>query len=166
MPSIVIEGHQKITPFLWYNDSAEEAMQLYTTLFPNARIGSINRYGKGMPFPEGTLFTGTFYIGEQEFMVINGGPHFQFTPAVSLFVRCADQAEVDYLWEHLLANGGKEERCGWLRDKFGLTWQIIPNLLGELLGDKDSAKSGRVMQAMMQMVKLDCAELQKAYDGV
>ncbi len=154
---------QKITPFLWFDDNAEEAMNHYVSIFKNARIVSVSRYGEGGPGPKGSVMTGTFEIEGQQFMALNGGPHFKFTEAVSLFVNCNTQAEVDELWEKLSA-GGQESQCGWLKDKFGLSWQIIPSALGEMLSDTDPMKSKRVMQAMLTMGKIDIAKLQAAYN--
>jgi predicted 3-demethylubiquinone-9 3-methyltransferase (glyoxalase superfamily) len=154
---------QKITPFLWFDDNAEEAMNHYVATFKNARIVSVSRYGEAGPGPKGSVMTGTFEIEGQQFMALNGGPHFRFTEAISLYVNCATQAEVDELWEKLSA-GGQESRCGWLKDKFGLSWQIIPSALGEMLGDPDPQKSKRVMQAMLKMGKIDIALLQSAYN--
>jgi predicted 3-demethylubiquinone-9 3-methyltransferase (glyoxalase superfamily) len=155
---------QKITPFLWFNNNAEEAMNHYTSIFKNSKIVSVSRYGDAGPGPKGTVMTGTFEIEGQQFYVLNGGPHFKFTEAISLFVNCETQDEVDELWEKL-SEGGEESRCGWLKDKFGLSWQIVPAILGKLLNSPDKEKSKRAMQAMMQMGKLDIAALQKAYDG-
>ncbi len=155
---------QKITPFLWFNDQAEEAMIHYTSIFKNSKIGSVSRYGEGGPGAAGMVMSATFEIEGQQFMALNGGPHFSFTPAISLFVNCESQAEVDELWERL-SEGGAGGRCGWLTDKFGLSWQIVPSVLGELMGDPDPEKSGRVMNAMLQMDKLDIAGLQQAYAG-
>lgn len=155
---------QKITPFLWFNDNAEEAMLFYISVFKNASIKSVTRGGEIGPGGKGAVISGTFEIEGQRFMALNGGPHFAFTPAISLFVSCETQQEVDELWEKLSA-GGSKERCGWLKDKFGLSWQIIPTLLGEMLQDKDAEKSGRVMQAMLQMDKIDIALLTQAYEG-
>ena len=155
---------QKITPFLWFDDNAEEAMNFYASVFKNAKVGEVTRYGAGGPGPEGTVMTGTFEIDGQQFMVLNGGPIFKFTEAISLFVNCETQEEVDELWEKL-SEGGEKSRCGWLKDKYGLSWQIVPTILGELLHDKDPEKSKRVMMAMMQMSKLDIAALKKAYEG-
>ena len=154
---------QKITPFLWFDYNAEEAMNHYVSIFDNARIVNVSRYGEGGPGPKGSVMTGTFEIEGQQFMALNGGPHFKFTEAISLFVNCATQAEVDELWEKLSA-GGQESQCGWLKDKFGLSWQIIPSALGEMLGDPDPQKSRRVMQAMLKMGKIDIAGLQAAYN--
>jgi predicted 3-demethylubiquinone-9 3-methyltransferase (glyoxalase superfamily) len=153
---------QKITPFLWFNDKAEEAMNFYTSIFKNSKIGRITRYGQGGPGPKGTVMSCTFQLEGQEFMALNGGPQFTFSPAISFFVNCETQEEVDELWESLSA-GGKKERCGWLKDKYGLSWQIIPTTLGKLLSDADPEKSSRVMKAMLQMDKIDIARLQQAY---
>jgi predicted 3-demethylubiquinone-9 3-methyltransferase (glyoxalase superfamily) len=153
---------QKIVPFLWFDNQAEEAAKFYTSIFKNSKIGSIRRFGEKGPGPKGTVMTVTFQIEGQEFMALNGGPLFTFSPAISLFVNCETQEEVDALWEKL-SEGGKKERCGWLKDKFGLSWQIIPTALGELLGDKDAEKSGRVMKAMLQMSKIDIGRLKQAY---
>jgi predicted 3-demethylubiquinone-9 3-methyltransferase (glyoxalase superfamily) len=149
---------QKLTPFLWFDGKAEEAMQFYVSIFKNSMIVST------MPGPDGKVLTGTFQLEGQQFMALNGGPQFKFTEAISLFVNCETQAEVDDLWNKLTA-GGVESQCGWLKDKFGLSWQIIPSVLGRLLGDKDRVKANRVMQAMLQMKKIDIAKLQQAYDG-
>ncbi len=153
---------QKITPFLWFKDNAEEAINFYTGIFKNSKIVNVRR----MPADGGTggMITGTFEIEGQEFYVINGGPHYSFTPAISLFVHCKDQAEVDDLWEKLTKDG-REDRCGWLTDKFGLSWQIIPDALGKLMGDPDPVKAKKVMNAMMQMKKIEVGKLQEAYDS-
>jgi predicted 3-demethylubiquinone-9 3-methyltransferase (glyoxalase superfamily) len=148
----------KITPFLWFDDRAEEAMHFYVSIFDNAEVLDVSRYG------DGKVISVTFELEGQKFMGLNGGPHFNFTPAVSFFVDCATQEEVDRLWDALTA-GGEPGQCGWLKDKFGLSWQIIPKALGELLGDPDPVKSGRVLQAMLQMTKIDVAGLQAAYDA-
>jgi len=145
---------QKITPFLWFDDKAEEAMKFYTSIFKNSKIGSVTRYGDAGPGAKGTVMSATFEIEGQKFMALNGGPMYKFTPAISFFVNCETQQEVDELWEKLSA-GGEKSRCGWLKDKFGVSWQIIPSVLGQLLGDKDPEKSKRVMKAMLQMDKLD-----------
>jgi predicted 3-demethylubiquinone-9 3-methyltransferase (glyoxalase superfamily) len=155
---------QKITPFLWFNDNAEEAMELYVSIFKGSKVLSVSRYGEGGPGPKGSLMMATFQLEGQEFMALNGGPHYTFSPAISLFVSCETQEEVDALWNKLL-EGGSADRCGWLKDKFALSWQIIPTALGQLLGDKDPQKSQRVMQAMLQMNKIEIAGLQKAYAG-
>ena len=154
---------QKITPFLWFDGKAEEAMNFYCSIFKNSRIVTITRYGDAGPGPKGTVMTGTFQIEGQDFYALNGGPQFTFTPAISFFINCETQEEVDALWEKLSA-GGEKSRCGWLKDKFGISWQIIPSVLGKLLHDKDPQKSGRVMKAMLQMDKIDIKALQNAYD--
>lgn len=155
---------QKITPFLWFNDQAEEAVNFYVSLFKNSRIVSLSRYGDAGPGPKGSVMSVTFELEGQQFYALNGGPHFSFTPAISLFVNCESQAEVDELWDKLSADGRKD-RCGWLQDKYGLSWQIVPSVLGKLLGDKNPAKSNGVMKAMLQMDKLDIARLQQAYEA-
>ena len=153
----------KIVPFLWFDGRAEEAMNFYASIFKNSRIGNVTRYGKGGPGPEGTVMSATFQLEGQDFYALNGGPHYSFTPAISFFVNCETQQEVDELWEKL-SEGGQIQQCGWLQDKYGLSWQIIPTILGKLLGDKDPAKAQRVMQAMLQMKKIDIARLKQAYD--
>ena len=153
---------QKITPFLWFDGKAEEAMNFYTSIFKNSKIGRITRYGDAGPGPKGAVMSGTFQLDGQEFMALNGGPQFKFTEAISFFVNCETQEEVDELWEKLSA-GGQKSRCGWLKDKYGLSWQIIPSALGEMLGDKDPEKSQRVMKAMLQMDKIDIKGLEQAY---
>jgi predicted 3-demethylubiquinone-9 3-methyltransferase (glyoxalase superfamily) len=150
---------QKITPFLWFDGKAEEAMNFYTSIFKNSKIVSVMSYGE-----TGTFMSGTFELQGQEFIVLNGGPQFTFSPATSFFVNCETQAEVDELWEKL-AEGGKPNRCGWLDDKFGVSWQIVPTVLGEMLQDKDAQKSKKVMEAMMQMDKLDIETLKRAYSS-
>jgi predicted 3-demethylubiquinone-9 3-methyltransferase (glyoxalase superfamily) len=152
---------QKITPFLWFNDDAEEAMNFYVSIFKNSKIGRVTRYGDAGPGPKGQAMSVAFTLEGQEFMGLNGGPQFSFTPAISLFVSCETQDEVDELWEKL-SEGGSRDRCGWLKDKFGLSWQIIPTALGRLLADKDPVKSQRVMQAMLKMNKIDIEQLQDA----
>jgi len=155
---------QKITPFLWFDNNAEEAMNFYISIFKNSKVGRVTRYGDAGPGPKGTVMSATFELDGQEFFALNGGPQFQFTPAISLFVNCETQQEVDELWEKLSA-GGKKEQCGWLKDKYGLSWQIIPKALGRMLGDRDPEKSKRVMQAMLQMSKIEVEALKKAYEG-
>lgn len=154
---------QKITPFLWFDNQAEEAMNFYVSVFDNAKIVNISRYAEG-PM-QGKVLTGVFQLNGQQFMALDGGPEFKFTEAVSFFVNCETQEEVDYLWEKLTAGGGEEGPCGWLKDKFGLSWQIIPSALPELLNDPDPEKAQRAMQAMLQMKKIDIADLRKAYEG-
>lgn len=155
---------QKIIPFLWFNDKAEEAMNFYTSIFKNSKIVSVTRYGDAGPGPKGSVMTGIFQIEGQEFYALNGGPHFTFTPAISFFVNCETQQEIDELWEKLSA-GGEPGRCAWLKDKYGVSWQIVPTALGQMMKDPDPAKSSRVMKALMQMGKLDIEALKKAYDG-
>lgn len=156
---------QKIVPSLWFNNNAEEAIDFYTSIFPESKILKKSYYGEGAPLPKGTLLAGTFQLAGQEFFVLNGGPQFAFTEAISFTVNCKTQEEVNFYWSRLTADGGKEVQCGWLKDKYGLSWQIVPTILGELMSDKDPAKVGRTMAAMMKMVKLDIAGLKKAYDG-
>ena len=155
---------QKITPFLWFDGNAEEAVSLYVSIFKNSRIASVSRYGERGPGPKGTVMSVTFQLEGQDFMALNGGPQFKFTEAISLFVNCETQDEVDDLWEKLAA-GGRKQRCGWLKDKYGVSWQIIPAVLGEMLHDKDPGKSKRVMDAMLQMDKLDIHRLRQAYES-
>src|SRR5205807_9804081 len=159
---------QKITPFLWFDDKAEEAATFYTSVFKNSKIGKIARYDesgeKASGRPKGSVMTVEFELEGQEFVALNGGPMFKFTEAISFVVNCETQEEVDYYWSKLSA-GGEESRCGWLRDKFGLSWQVVPVVLIEMLADKDTAKAKRVMHAMLQMDKIDIPTLQKAYNG-
>jgi len=150
---------QKITTFLMFNNQAEEAGKLYTSIFKNSKLGPIARG------PDGVATSVTFELDGQTFLAFNGGPHFKFSEGMSLFVSCEDQAEVDRLWEQLLSGGGKPTQCGWLQDRFGVSWQIIPTALMRLMGDKDPAKAGRVVQAMLKMVKIDIAGLERAYQG-
>jgi predicted 3-demethylubiquinone-9 3-methyltransferase (glyoxalase superfamily) len=154
---------QKITPFLWFDSNAEEAMNFYVSIFKNSKILRVARYGDAGPGPKGTVMVATFQLEGQEFQALNGGPQYKFTPAISLFVNCETQQEVDELWKRL-SEGGREDQCGWLTDKFGLSWQIIPTLLPKLLSDKDARKSQSVMKAMLQMKKIDGKKLQQAYD--
>ena len=154
---------QKIVTFLWFDNQAEEAMNFYTSIFKNSKIKNIARYGEAGPGPKGSVMICTFQIEGQDFMALNGGPVFSFTPAISLYVNCETQEEVDELWEKLSA-GGEKSRCGWLKDKYGLSWQIIPTALGEMMQDKDPAKSQRVMKAMLQMDKIDIKTLRQAYE--
>ncbi len=156
---------QKITPCLWFDGKAEEAMNFYMSIFKNGKTVNVMRYGEAGPGPKGSVLAVTFELEGQEFIALNGGPHYQFTPAISMFVKCGTQAEVDDYWEKLLAGGGKTQQCGWLTDKYGVSWQIVPTVLGDMLQSKDAAKSQRAMQAMMQMVKLDIAALKKAFEG-
>jgi predicted 3-demethylubiquinone-9 3-methyltransferase (glyoxalase superfamily) len=152
---------QKITPFLWFDTQAEEAANFYVSIFKNSKMGKISRYGDAGPGPKGSVMSVTFQIEGQEFFALNGGPQFKFTPAISFFVNCETQKEVDELWEKLSA-GGRTDRCGWLQDKFGVSWQIIPTVLGRLLGDKDPHRAKRAMEAMLKMAKIDIEKLQQA----
>ena len=156
---------QRIRPFLWFDKEAEEAANLYVSIFKNSRITDVARYGASGPGPAGSVMTVAFVLDGQEFIALNGGPHFHFTEAVSMFVSCEDQAEVDYFWDKLIAGSGQPSQCGWLKDRFSLSWQIVPTVLMTLLQDADPAKSARVMQAMLQMVKLDIAALKQAHGG-
>jgi predicted 3-demethylubiquinone-9 3-methyltransferase (glyoxalase superfamily) len=156
---------QKIVPFLWFDTQAEAAAQLYVSLFRNSKIGQIARYGDAGPGPKGQVMTIAFELDGVHFTALNGGPVYQFTEAVSMQVECDDQAEIDRLWEALTADGGQPGRCGWLKDRFGLSWQIVPASMGQLLGGDDPAKAGRAVQAMMQMNKLDIAALERARAG-
>ena len=155
---------QKITPFLWFDGNAEEAVNFYTSIFKNSKITAISRYSDAGPRPKGSVMSATFQLQGQEFVALNGGPMYQLTPAISFVVNCETQEEVDYYWEKL-TQGGAEVQCGWIKDKFGLSWQITPTILMKMINDKDSAKVSRVMQAMMKMVKLDIEGLKRAYDG-
>ncbi len=157
---------QKITPFLWFDDQAEEAANFYTSLFDDSRVTNVTRYGPAGPGPEGSAMTVSFELAGQAFTALNGGPEFTFTPAISFYVSCESQAEVDRLWEALTSDGGEESMCGWLKDRFGLSWQIVPTALIELMQDEDAGKVQRVTQALYQMRKIDIAALQAAYDGV
>ena len=156
---------QKITPFLWFDHQAEEAADFYTSIFKNSKILNISRYGEGGPGPEGTVMTVAFQLNGQEFTALNGGPIFKFTEAISFFVHCETQEEVDELWEKL-SEGGEEAQCGWLKDKYGVSWQIVPAALMEMLQDKDPEKSKRVMEAMLQMRRIDIKALRRAYEAV
>lgn len=155
---------QKITTFLWFDSNAEEAVNFYMSIFKNSRIINSSRYGDAGPGPKGQMMTATFLIEGQEFMALNGGPHYKFTPAISLLVNCETQEEVDILWEKL-SEGGRIDRCGWLQDKYGLSWQVIPTQLGKLMMDKDPQKSKRVMEAMLKMKKIDIKALEDARDA-
>lgn len=150
---------KKVTPFLWFDTQAEEAMNFYVSLFKNSKVNNISRG------PDGKAFSVSFELDGQEFMGLNAGPQFKFNESISMFVHCEDQTEVDHFWNALIANGGEESMCGWCKDKYGLWWQIVPKQLGELMGSSDPEKSGRVMQAMLKMQKIIVADLQKAHDG-
>src|SRR6266702_5037392 len=155
---------QKITPFLWFDDNAQEAANFYTSIFKNSKIGSVSRYGEAGPGPKGSVMTVQLQLEGQEFIALNGGPHFKFTEAISLVVNCETQDEVDHFWEKLSA-GGQEVKCGRLKDRYGVSWQIVPTVLPEMLQDKDPEKARRVMAAMLKMIKIDIAALKRAYDG-
>jgi predicted 3-demethylubiquinone-9 3-methyltransferase (glyoxalase superfamily) len=154
---------QKIAPCLWFDGKAEEAMRFYTSIFKNSKVVDVMRYGEAGPGQKGTVMAATFELDGQEFKALNGGPMYKFSPAVSFFVKCETQEEVDDLWARLL-EGGTPQRCGWLTDRFGVSWQIVPTILGEMLQDEDAEKAKRVMQAMLGMVKLDIALLKQAHD--
>jgi predicted 3-demethylubiquinone-9 3-methyltransferase (glyoxalase superfamily) len=153
----------KITPYLWFDNNAEEAIQFYSSIFKNSKTVNVTRYGEGGPLPKGTLMSATFEVVGQQFMALNGGPHFKFNEAISFFVKCETQEEVDELWEKL-SEGGEEGRCGWLKDKYGLSWQIIPSILGKLMQDEDAGKAKKVMEAMFKMDKIDIKALKQAYE--
>jgi predicted 3-demethylubiquinone-9 3-methyltransferase (glyoxalase superfamily) len=154
----------KITPFLWFDNNAEEAVQFYTSIFKDSKILQTSRYNEAGPGPKGSVMTMKFQLNGQEFIALNGGPHFKFNEAISFVVNCETQKEIDEYWEKL-TTGGKEVQCGWLKDRYGLSWQIVPIILGQLMSDKDPEKSKRAMQAMLKMVKLDIEGLKKAYQG-
>lgn len=154
---------QKIVPYLWFDNQAEEAAQFYTAIFGNSKIGSVTRYGEGGPGPAGQAMSVAFELEGQEFFALNGGPQFKFTEAISFFVNCETQAEVDYFWGRL-SEGGEVQMCGWLKDKYGLSWQIVPTILGQMLNDPDPAKVKQVTEAMLQMKKIDIEGLRNAYE--
>ena len=160
---------QKITPFLWFDNQAEEAVKFYTLIFKDSKIGKITRYGeageKVAGRPSGSVMTIDFEVEGQKFTALNGGPQFKFTESISFVVNCGTQEEVDYFWDKLTAEGGQESQCGWLKDKFGLSWQVVPTVLIDMLHDKDSRKSEHVMQAMLQMQKIDIKKLKAVYAG-
>jgi len=155
---------KKITPFLWFNDKAEEAMNFYVSVFTNSKVLGVTRYGDAGPGPKGTVMTANFELNGQEFVALNGGPQFTFSPAISFVAHCETQQEVDDLWRRL-SEGGREDQCGWVTDKYGVTWQVIPTALIQMLNDKDPRKSKSVMQAMLQMKKIDIPTLKQAYDA-
>jgi predicted 3-demethylubiquinone-9 3-methyltransferase (glyoxalase superfamily) len=154
---------QKITPFLWFDTQAEEAAKFYTSIFKNSQIASVSRYGEAGPGPKGSVMTVAFKLDGQDFVALNGGPQARFNLAISFVVNCKTQEEVDHFWSKL-SQGGKTDRCGWLKDKFGLSWQVVPNILGELLTDKNAKKANRVMEAMLQMDKMEIDKLKQAYE--
>ena len=155
---------QKITPFLWFDNQAEEAAKFYTSIFKNSKVTTVARYGEAGPGPKGSVMMVVFEIEGQQFIALNGGPHFKFTEAISFVVNCETQEEIDELWKKL-SEGGQEVQCGWLKDKYGLSWQIVPTVMGKMMSDKDPERSQRVMKAMLQMKKLDIAGLEEAYRG-
>ena len=161
----MIQPQHKITPFLWFDNQAEDAAKLYVSIFDDAQILDTTRWGAGAPYPVGGVMSITLQLGGQQIILFNGGPHLQLNAAASLFVNCEDQAEVDRYWNALTADGGTPSRCAWLKDKFGVSWQIVPKALGRLLTDPDPARACRAMQAMMQMSKIDIAELERAAAG-
>ncbi len=154
---------QKITPFLWFDNNAEDAMDFYVSIFENSEVLSVSRYGDAGPGPEGSIMVASFRLAGQEFLALNGGPQYTFTEAVSFLIDCTLQEEVDHYWDRL-SEGGEPGPCGWLKDRFGLSWQVVPSVLGEMLADKDRERANRVMQAMLQMSKLDIATLTRAYE--
>jgi len=156
---------QKISPFLWFDDQAEEAVNFYTSIFKNSKILNVTRYGEVGPGPKDSVMTVAFQLEGQEFMALNGGPHFKFTEAISFVVKCKTQEEVDDLWENLSEGGGEKIQCGWIKDKYGVSWQIVPTILGEMISDPNRAKSQRVMEAMLKMKKIEIEGLKRAYAG-
>jgi predicted 3-demethylubiquinone-9 3-methyltransferase (glyoxalase superfamily) len=156
---------QPFTTCLWFDTQAEEAATYYTSIFQNSRLGDIARYGEGGPRPAGMVITAEFELNGQKFLALNGGPEYTFTEAISFQIPCADQDEVDYYWDRLSADGGQPGPCGWLKDRFGVSWQVVPTELGSLLGDPDPEKAARAMKAMLSMGKLDIAELERAHAG-
>jgi predicted 3-demethylubiquinone-9 3-methyltransferase (glyoxalase superfamily) len=159
-----ITNNQKITPFLWFDGKAEEAMKLYTSVFANSKITSLTKWGEGSGFPADQVMTGTILIDGLQVHLFDAGPEFKFNESVSFFVSCKDQAEVDNYWNKLTAGGGQESQCGWLKDKFGFSWQIVPAILGEMISKGDNKRTGQMMQALMKMKKLDIAQLEAAYN--
>ena len=154
---------QKITPFLWFDGKAAEAIKLYTSVFRNSKIVNISYWGEGSPFPKDQVMTGTFELDGVQFYAFDAGPQFKFTEAISFYINCETQDEIDHFWNNLTKDGGQESMCGWLKDKFGISWQVVPPILGKMLNDKDKEKAGRVMKAMMGMKKIIIADLKKAY---
>jgi predicted 3-demethylubiquinone-9 3-methyltransferase (glyoxalase superfamily) len=163
-PTRKIQSSQKITPFLWFDGQAEDAANFYTSIFDNSKIVDVARYGEVGPGEKGSVMTVSFELEGQKFVALNGGPHFKFTSAISFYISCKTQAEVDYFWDELLEGGGAPNQCGWLADKFGVSWQVVPDALIEFLQDDDREKAQRVMQAMLKMAKIDVKKLQEAYD--
>jgi predicted 3-demethylubiquinone-9 3-methyltransferase (glyoxalase superfamily) len=159
----IVNIQQKLTPCLWFNTNAWDAVTFYTTVFNNAEKGNISYYGPDMPMPQGSVLTIEFQIEGQEFLALNAGPDFKFTEAVSFMINCETQDEIDYYWNKLTEDGGEESQCGWLKDKFGLSWQVVPRIMGEMIANSDGKKVNRVMQKMMTMKKLDIRALEEAY---
>ncbi len=159
-----IQSGQKITPFLWFDGQVEEAANFYTSIFDNSKILDVARYGEVGPGEKGSVMTVSFELEGQKFVGLNGGPHYKFTPAISFYISCKTQEEVDYFWERLQEGGGKPSQCGWLTDQFGVSWQVVPDALIEFLQDEDREKAQRVMEAMLQMAKIDIKKLKEAYD--
>ena len=162
---MMIQPRSKVTPFLWFDKNAEEAATFYVSLFADSKMGNVARWAKGSPYPEGAVMSVTIELAQQEYILFNGGSHFKLDEAFSLFVSCDDQAEVDRYWDALIAHGGSPSQCGWLKDKFGVSWQIAPKALLRLIADPDAEKASRAMQAMMQMTKINVAELERAAAG-
>ncbi len=162
---MMLQPKNKVTPFLWLEKDADAAANFYASLFADSKIVDVARWGAGSPNPEGSVMSATLELAGQQYILFNGGPHFKLNESFSMFASCEDQAETDRLWDALTADGGVPIQCGWLKDKFGVTWQIVPKALMRLLGDKDPAKAGRVMQSMMEMIKIDVAELERAAAG-
>jgi len=154
---------QKITPCLWFNDNAEEAVKFYTSVFRNSKVGKVSYYGEGAPLPKGTVLTANFELNGQQFMALNGGPHFTFSPAISFVISCQTQDEIDHYWKEMSADPAREQ-CGWLQDKFGMSWQVVPAILGKLMSSDDKQKTARMMQTLMKMKKIVIADLVKAYE--
>ena len=159
---MMIQPRNKVTPFLWFDTNAEEAAKFYVSLFADSKMGNVARWAKGSPYPEGAVMSVTIELAQQEYILFNGGSHFKLDEAFSLFVSCDDQAEVDRYWDALIADGGSPSQCGWLKDKFGVSWQIAPKVLLRLIGDPDAEIASRAMQAMMTMQKINIAELERA----
>lgn len=161
----MLQPTRKVTPFLWFDNQAEEAAKFYVSIFANSRLLDVARWADGSPAPKGSVMSATFEIDERQFIAFNGGPHFRFTEACSMFVNCEDQAEVDRYWNALIADGGAPGQCAWLKDKYGLSWQIVPKALGHFLSDPDAGRADRAMKAMLKMSKIDIAELERAAAG-
>lgn len=165
MAATSVSPTQKITPFLWFDNNAEAAAQFYTSIFKNSKILKVSRYGEGGPGPKGSVMVVNFQLAGQEFIALNGGPRFKFSEAFSFVVNCENQQEVDEYWRKLTADGGAESMCGWLKDKFGFSWQVVPTELAKLMSDKDPQRANRVMQALLRMKKIDIATLKQAAEG-